>query len=433
MFAKICAIFMSLFAAMMTMFTPLPDVDAMPVEADASFETALRFVVSSDSHVKKYGDIGCQRIMKMIKTGYAAAEADANHNTLDAAVLVGDITNTGWPHTFWSVGASINKVLKEETDMLAVAAKNHDSYLGRISRCYVSGLSGDSADFHKIINGYHFIGLSASPTSIIHYTNAQLKWLDAQLAAAVADDPAKPVFVFQHEHIYDTVYGSYPEDTWGVEFFTDILSKYPQVIDISGHSHYPANDPRAIWQGAFTAINDGGLAYYEFTIDGAKSQHPESSDNMAHCLLVEVDTNQNVKVRVCDLNANAVLAEYLIDNVADPVKTKYAPETRKAESKAPEFTAEPSCDLSGNTAAITVPAAKTEEDDVVFIYRAVIRDENGAVLKSFRKLGQYYKGIADGNTVFSYTFENAGNYTVSCIAEDAWGHVTSTDLNVTVG
>ena len=132
MFVKICVFFVSLFASIMTMFNPVADVASMPVEADPDFVPVVRFVVSSDSHVKKFNDLGCQRIMKMIKTGYAAAEADKNYNKLDAAIMVGDITDFGLPWTFFSIRAAVENVLKDETDFLAVAAKNHDSYLGRI-------------------------------------------------------------------------------------------------------------------------------------------------------------------------------------------------------------------------------------------------------------------------------------------------------------
>lgn len=421
MFAKICAFFLTAFAALFSSVSPLPDVAPMQVEADPDFAPVLRFVVSSDSHVEKYGDMHTERIMKMINTGYAAAEADPNYGKLDAAVLVGDTTDRGRPSTFISIKAAVNKVLKDGTDFLAVAAKNHDSYLGRISRAYISGISEDSADFHKVINGYHFIGLSASPTSLIHYTKAQISWLDEQLAEAVADDPAKPVFVFQHEHIYNTVYGSLPGDGWGVEFFTDILNKYPQVIDISGHSHYPANDPRAIWQGAFTAINDGGLNYYEFTIDGATSQHPEASDNMAHMLLVEVNAENTVKVRVCDLNAEAVLAEYLIDNVTEPVKTKYAFAARRAEATAPVLTAEPQISVDGACVTVTTAPAAVSEGDVAFIYRLQILDANNNTAASAKKLGDYYKTAVPGNITLTASVPAPGVYTVKLIAEDAWG------------
>ncbi|MCQ2461930.1 MAG: metallophosphoesterase [Clostridia bacterium] len=90
------------------------------------------------------------------------------------------------------------------------------------------------------------------------------------------DSPEKPVFVLQHEHIRDTVYGSYTLDGRGEIYFTDIIKKYPNVFHISGHSHYPASDPRVLRQGDFTALNVGGLSYYEFTFDRERKYHPKT-------------------------------------------------------------------------------------------------------------------------------------------------------------
>lgn len=422
MLGKIFSVFVAIFVAIVSIQTPMPEVEPMAVKADKSFVPVLRFVVSSDSHIKEYGDLGCQRIMKMIETGYAAADTDKNYKNLDAAIMVGDITNFGLPTAFMSVKASLDNCLRDGTDFLGVAAKNHDSYLGRISRSYISSISGDKADFHKVINGYHFIGLSAAANIFVHYSNRQIKWLDKQLAQAVADDPTKPVFVFQHEHIAGTVYGSYDEDGWGVDYLTDVLSKYPQVVDISGHSHYPANDPRSISQDlGFTAINDGGLAYYEFTVDGSNSQHPESSDNMAHMLLVEVDKDNRVKVRVCDLNDEAVLAEYLIEDFDNPVKTKYSQVARSKKAKAPVFDTKPTVKVNGSDVTITSSPAVPSKNDVVFIYRLEITDADGNVVSSQKKLGDYYKHAVCQDISFSASGLEKGKYTVKLVAEDAWG------------
>lgn len=424
MISKIFSFFISILIAFASVSNVMPTVEPMPIEPDDSFVPVLRFVATSDTHVKEYGDAGCQRIMKMIETGYAAAEADKNYGKLDAAVLVGDMTDYGWPWRFAYIKDSVNSVLRDETDLLCVAAKNHDGYIGRICRAWASGVSEDSADFHKVINGYHFIGLSASRTLLKHYTNRQIKWLDKQLAQAVADDPEKPIFVFQHEHIKDTVYGGYSSDGWGVDFLTDTLNKYPQVIDISGHSHYPANDPRAIYQDVFTAINDGGMAYYEFTVDGQTSYHPESSDNMAHMLLVEVDAQNRVRVRVCDLNENAVMTEYLIDNVADEHKTKYNQEVRRANATAPVIKEKPVVSVDGNKANVTVKPAQAGKDDVVFIYRLQILNKAGETVASQKRLGDYYKHLVPQELSFTFSDLPAGDYTLKLTAEGAWGYAS---------
>ena len=59
-------------------------------------------------------------------------------------------------------------------------------------RAYYNTVSGNDADFHVVINGYHFIGVSASPVDGVHYSTAQQKWLKQQLTEAAKEDPNKP-------------------------------------------------------------------------------------------------------------------------------------------------------------------------------------------------------------------------------------------------
>lgn len=421
MIKAIFSLFFSLYMALIAPGFAAPEINGMKPEADPDFTPVLRFIASSDSHIKELGDSGYCKVVKMIKTGYEAAKADEAYPKLDAVIMTGDITDFGKPSSFFAFKHAVDNNITGDTDLLAVAAKNHDSYLGRISRSYISAITGDGADYHKVINGFHFIGLSPSPDLILHYSAIQKKWLDKQLAQAAADDPAKPIFVFQHEHIKGTVYGSLNEDGWGIDALTDVISKYPQVINISGHSHYPANDPRSIWQGGFTAINDGGLSYYEFTIDGQNSQRPAGSSNLAQALLVEIDAANRVKVRVCDLNAEAVTAEYMIDNVADTVKTKYAPEPRKEAAEAPAFDSALEISETDGKYTFTAKGATVSEDDAVFIYRFEITDASGNSVYSAKKLSNYYKSTESGDAAFDSVLLEPGSYTAKLIAEDVWG------------
>ena len=54
----------------------------------------------------------------------------------------------------------------------------------------------------------------------------------------------KTDFVFLHQHIKDTVYGSQEWGTQDSAKINAVLKEYPQVITFSGHSHYPLDDPR---------------------------------------------------------------------------------------------------------------------------------------------------------------------------------------------
>ena len=150
-------------------------------------------------------------------------------------------------------------------------------------------LTGCDADFHKVINVFHFIGLSDSDTDGIHYTQKQIHWLKEQLDAAVAEDHNKPIFVTHYEHNYNTVYGSEPYAGGGVSYFKATLQKYPQVVDFYGHSHYPLNDPRSIWQSGFTAIGTGVLAYTEMTVKDIRIFDPADYYETSTFWIVEVN------------------------------------------------------------------------------------------------------------------------------------------------
>ena len=402
-------------------------------EADKStydgviFIPVTRFLVASDSHISSSGDAQCQRITEMFNQVYALSNANEYYKNLDAAVFVGDLTNTGTKAQFDAFAATTDNALQGNTKRYAVAAKSHDcSNMGTSAISYFSNLLGQPSDFHVVINGFHFIGISASNTGA-HYTSEQVAWLDAQLLEATQSAPQQPVFVFQHEHISDTVFGSYEQDGWGMDTFSAVLKKYPQAIDFSGHSHYPANDPRSIWQGTYTAVGTGGLYYAEFTVDDENCIHPDKYETVAQALVVEIDAKNRVLVKVLDVTANRILCSYLIDNVTSPNKDKYSHETRGNAAVAPTFAdnAQLTVQKSGTTTKITVPQASVVENsgNEVYLYRLTVTDANGKVVLTDWEFSQYYIADRPDSITFSVQLpSNARN--ISVAAEDVWGHLS---------
>lgn len=419
--------FISLILSVFMFFTSffIPSATApVPENTDDDFVPVVRFIATSDTHIATLGDKGCKRTAKMINSAYAYADADKDYTNLDAVIFAGDVTDDGAFTSFASFVATTDSVLRESTERLAVLAKSHDSNMyGTKALDFYNQLTGQETDFHRVINGFHFIGISRSADAM-HYAEEQKTWLDEQLSIAVKDAPLQPVFVFNHEHIKDTVFGSYDKDGWGMDFFKDVLEKYPQVIDISGHSHYPANDPRAIWQGTYTAINDGGLAYYEFTVDDENAVHPDGSKTMTQALLIEVDAFNRVLVKVLDVDKGVFVAEYLIDNVASPVKLKYNFEARKLLSTAPDF-GDKTLSVSeiNGKYTVTVPQATANEDNKVFLYRLTVTDADGNITYTTWELSEYYFADVPETITFD-KFNPKGGITISVVAEDVWGNVS---------
>lgn len=106
----------------------------------------------------------------------------------------------------------------------------------------------------KDVKGYKFIGAHFQTT---RRTSGLEEFFDAVGRKLPKD---KPFFYFQHTHPKGTCSG---ETVWGQDNgeSTELLKRYPNVIAFSGHSHTTLTDERTIWQGEFTSVGTGSLAY----------------------------------------------------------------------------------------------------------------------------------------------------------------------------
>ena len=419
------SVVLSIFTTLATFFG-LFVAPATPKDIEDDFVPVMRFVAASDTHVITLGDTGCRRITKMMKQAYALADKDADYNKVDAVVFSGDITDEGSMTAYAAFGATVNNVLRDETKALSLAAvASHDGnfYSKADSLAMLTQVTGQQPDYHTVINGYHFIVVSACADEDAHYLPSQVEWLDRELAVAVADTPDKPVFVFQHEHITDTVFGSYTHEGWGVTYFTEVLNKYPQVVDISGHSHYPSNDPRSIWQGSFTAIGDCGLSYAEFSVDGVNSIHPDGCKSVAQALILEIDADNRILVKVLDITAGEILCTYLVDNVTEENKTKYSHEARSLAANAPVFADDAALTFKNGVinATVTVPQASVEDGNEIYLYRISVKNEAGEELYAAWEFSEYYFAERPDTITFKFKLPDGAAF-AEVVAEDIWGN-----------
>ena len=410
-----------LLAVIMTVFCMIPAFAA----ADSDFVPVIRFIASSDTHIEDDNDVNAIRIGKMINIGYSFADEDANYNRLDAVLIAGDLTNDGTKTEFDKFWNAVSGSMRDGTRFLGVVAKSHDGFgmTRKKMRNYYESLTGNTSDFHVVINGYHFIGVSVSKNDLLHYDAKQLTWLKKQLDEAVAEDPNKPVFVMHHEHVRNTVYGSSTYDGWGVGYFTAILNQYPQVVDFSGHSHYPLNDPRSIWQGKFTTIGTGAIRYSEFTVDETRTYHPDDAYDTATCWIVELDAANRIRLRGMDVNEGKQLCEYVIENPADPSNRDYTPAARKTASKAPAFDEDAKITVTSANGGCTVsvPNALSTDGMPIVLYRAYAKNSRGITVAKSWTLPKYYRAVEQNEIPLTLEGLGEGEYTVYVVAENAYG------------
>ncbi|MGL5087376.1 MAG: metallophosphoesterase family protein, partial [Clostridium sp.] len=215
-------------------------------------EKDLRFAVISDIHIGPNKKTEMERFKNIFKTMY---EIDPN---IDAISVVGDLTDSGAQAEYDTFKTVVNENKKPETKLVA-SMGNHE---GNTAKRFISATQNKPRQ-NMVINGYHFITLSPKRMFNIYggrrYKQDE-KWLRQQLNEATLEDKTKPIFVFVHHGIKDTAYGT---NSWYTPNLKNVLSDFSQVIIFGGHSHYPLNDPRSIYQKDFTALNTSTISYFE--------------------------------------------------------------------------------------------------------------------------------------------------------------------------
>lgn len=412
------AFLLALATSLMALVAPLNKCEIREDKSD--FKPVLRFMVFSDSHVGAIGDTNAGRVQKAIMIAYDKAEECETYKKLDGIMACGDITNKGTTSQYIGFVSAVNSVIKEETKLMAVQPKSHDcNTKGKEALKFFSDMTSLPNDWHYVINGYHFIGVSTSTTEGIHYTEDQVKWLDEQLSAAVEDAPDKPVFVTNHEHVQDTVYGSL-ENEWGTSVFSETLKKYPQVVHFSGHSHYPINDPRSIWQNEITCIGTGAVKYLEFTVDGVIKLHPAGNKKTGQFWLVEVNENGDVRLRGYDTYSENLLCEYVLNNPSKSENRVFS-DNMERKSKAPEFPSGSSlkCSKVAGIAKVKVPKAESTDGEIVFLYRVTSYNREGEMIDSAYCINNYWN-IPDYDEV-DITVRCSAGGKIEAVAENAYG------------
>lgn len=103
------------------------------------------------------------------------------------------------------------------------------------------------------LGGYHFIFLGGDVAAGLHasFNRHTMTWLKEKIEEN--RDPARPVFVFLHQSLSNTVSGSLPGEGWsGVDnesMLRNTLKDYPEVMLFNGHSHWTMDSVGNMFEG----------------------------------------------------------------------------------------------------------------------------------------------------------------------------------------
>ena len=186
------------------------------------------------------------------------------NNKIDILIIAGDTTNNGqiknylyFKNIFYSVYNDIKKPI-----ILSVMGNNdyRDSKFSILEHQKIFFKFMNSYPYaHYMINNYNFIFWSNDNQNTNENGVQKYSWIKSTLENAKKNKNKEgdPIFVITHMPPGGTIYGSEKHH----KGIFQILKNYPEVICISGHSHYSLKNPKSIWQGDFTAINTQSISY----------------------------------------------------------------------------------------------------------------------------------------------------------------------------
>jgi len=195
----------------------------------------------------------------------------AAHSSNSIGIMhVGDVTDHGLRSEYEEF-TRIWKANKAVLPDMLLTYGNHDIFLGEWGsqlKLYESNTGMNGPYYDRWLEGYHFIFLGSEQglKDFAYLSAEQLAWLDERLSDQASK--AKPVFLFLHQPLKDTVAGSLAEQGWyGVtqdKELKAILKKHPQTIMFNGHTHWELEAGHTCFEGkgeTATIFNTASVAY----------------------------------------------------------------------------------------------------------------------------------------------------------------------------
>ena len=376
---------------------------------------ALSFCALSDIHITSSNPE--DQCYKNYENAMRLAYEHSKNGKLDLTLIAGDtLQNIAWdkeygPHLYelYAFKELTDKFFKDDTALFFCTGNHDKSPIANYEKDFTEAFAGSKEDIdhyykydvdmdsvfsytgnrHAIINGYHFIGVGMYGDYI--------SYMKPLLDKISAEEPEKPIFVTYHYHAAETVYATHYSSGRGLDDLKELLNDYPQVVFLSGHSHNALENPRAIWQGNFTAIDTASLRFLDdnslinFNIKiPVNATHGEVFAFASESMLVEVDKNHNMRFTCFNAYRGDIVATYTVGAPkADGSHLLSYTQDREKLSSPPVFTNADFSLIKQDNGDIGVHFNQAKHDDIVWYYTIKFFDGENEVQK-FYFTSRYY-------------------------------------------
>ena len=375
----------------------------VPTELDPALAVyqSQKIGVMSDIHLQ----VGATSADYALK----AALTSMKEQGVSAVLFTGDMVNTGVAEEyekFISIWDSVFTDPATAPERLTITGNHEhegvyfrDMTLDETYATYLNAFGYEEANFHKVVNGIHIIGLNSESHLVDGaYTLDTMMYLEEQLIEAAADDPYAPIIVMCHQTLANTTYGS----EWGssgTSSLNEVLRYYPQVVYLAGHSHFDFTNEKSIMQKYFTAIDVPSMQYT--SVENGNGGSSAACYTYQNYLILDVDADtktMNVK-RMKSYETDAATHTYEAVQVKDAwtlnlplTKKTFTYTAARAEDRvAPQFAADAAVTVDAvtyNSATVTFPAAT--HNDYVHAYKIDVTDAAGSPLTSTYFASDFY-------------------------------------------
>ena len=387
--------------------------DGLLVTPD-DFVPSVRLVVFTDSHNKN------DHVADAIDTAYALFDNDETYPGVDGFFGLGDFSSIGQEGDYVNYVATLKEHVREETPCINIHG-NHEFKDDNYREYFIRNFGYDP-DTVTEINGFSCIAFSGERGATEWtFTAKSLKWYSNAIKEAEAKANGKAVFTFQHPHPWGTVYGS---TIWGDPQINFILFGHNSVVNFSGHSHFPMNDPRSINQTTYTAVGCGATATFELDKNYLPGQHPDGYDPASEMCIVEADNDGSVRIRGYDLLSDTYFCDYYIDDVNNQRTYAYTYRNMKHNDSAPVWDGDLDARAYKNEGGEWIISFNEAHSNfIVHEYKVTIRDSRGKKVFSDNFVDDYYV-IDDDDTadfrIGTDTLNSGEEYTLTVRAESAY-------------